>query len=101
MTGFYPNWGSSLVKCLNATEELPPDYMRKNPEQWLHDDIDGCCEAYYHFDYDNCVEGTGGTLAASSTGKWYVDHQEELCRVSLSACDLRPFLPMLVSHDSA
>ena len=44
--GFYPNWGHSESKCINATEDTPPGYMLNNPSLWLYDDLDDCCSNY-------------------------------------------------------
>jgi len=44
--GFYPNWGQTESKCINATETAPPGYMLSNPSYWLYDDLDDCCKNY-------------------------------------------------------
>ena len=56
-----------------------PDYMRASPQQYLYDDIESCCENYYQWEEDVCIENSGGNTVATATGKWYVNHQEEVC----------------------
>ncbi|KAL7539345.1 hypothetical protein ACHAXR_009202, partial [Thalassiosira sp. AJA248-18] len=76
--GFYPNWGATEMKCLESSDEMP-DYMRNNPSQWLYNDVETCCENYYHWDYNDCIAGSGGSSTSSATGKWFVNHLEEIC----------------------
>ena len=56
-----------------------PDYMRANPQQYLYDDIESCCENYYQWEEDVCIEASGGNTVATTTGEWYVNYQEEVC----------------------
>ena len=56
-----------------------PDYMLSRPEEWLFQDIESCCENYYNWEKDICIEGSGGSPIASATEKWYVNHQDEKC----------------------
>jgi len=78
-TGFYPNWGNPDSKCLNSTETMP-DYMQKNPTQWLFPDIESCCTKYYNWDHGKCVVGSGGNPSESATMKWFVVEEDKLCR---------------------
>jgi len=81
-SGFYPNWAGTKTKCLNSTEmsTTVPGYMAKNPEQWLFNDIESCCEQYYSWVYKGCIGLTSGNSVDSGTDKWYVNHQEEICQ---------------------
>lgn len=55
--GFYPDWGESET-CIDVVDTMP-DYMRNNPEHWLFDDIEGCCNRHYGYDYARCVRSGG------------------------------------------
>ena len=77
--GFYPDWAESGLKCLNSTEAMP-NYMRKNPDLWLQDDVESCCRQYFRWSYGDCVTSSGGSLSAVATGKWYVNNKEEICQ---------------------
>ena len=46
LVGYYPNWGSQEINCLNDTKKMP-QYMQTDPEKWLYDDVESCCENYY------------------------------------------------------
>ena len=72
--GFYPNWDSSVVKCLNATTVLPPQYMQSNPSHWLYDSAQDCCSRYYSWANNECINNSDQTDAfAVGSRKWYVD----------------------------
>merc|ERR1712194_270722 len=77
--GFYPNWDSNEVKCINATDSMP-DYVRKNPVAWLFDTIESCCDRYYSWDQLNCVSNSGGSIVSSFTGKFYVNSKKAICQ---------------------
>ena len=98
ISGYYPNWGNQLTKCLNTTESMP-EYMQTDPEKWLYDDVQSCCENYYRtytqcavvfrkntlltsgyfsctldWALNECIDESGGSpLALTGTGKWYVN----------------------------
>ncbi|KAL7524078.1 hypothetical protein ACHAXR_001742, partial [Thalassiosira sp. AJA248-18] len=75
-SGYYPNWGGSSTKCMNTTNTMP-EHMRRNPEQWLYDDIASCCDHYYHWAYTDCRIASGESNAISlATGKWYICQQD-------------------------
>ena len=57
-----------------------PDYMRFNPELWLFENIEDCCENYYSWEKDECMEGSGGGHVITATGKWYANHQDLICQ---------------------
>ena len=42
-------------------------------------DIESCCENYYNWEKDICIEASGGNVATSATGKWYVNYKDERC----------------------
>lgn len=74
--GYYPAWDGT-TKCLNDADV--PDYMRNNPDEWVYDDLDSCCERYYSYDYNECVVNGGGDAAALATNKWYVNYIDQKC----------------------
>ena len=80
--GFYPNWDKTETKCLNstATAATLPDYMRQNSEQWLDNNIESCCERHFNWAYNDCINLSGGSTSTAATGKWYVDHQKDICQ---------------------
>eukprot|EP00584_Thalassiosira_punctigera_P022733 CAMPEP_0172574500 /NCGR_PEP_ID=MMETSP1067-20121228/136730_1 /TAXON_ID=265564 ORGANISM="Thalassiosira punctigera, Strain Tpunct2005C2" /NCGR_SAMPLE_ID=MMETSP1067 /ASSEMBLY_ACC=CAM_ASM_000444 /LENGTH=908 /DNA_ID=CAMNT_0013367129 /DNA_START=168 /DNA_END=2895 /DNA_ORIENTATION=- len=78
-SGFYPSWGSSETKCLESSDAMP-DYMKRNPTQWLYEDIESCCEQHYSWEFSTCIQESGGNPLATSTGKWYVNHEERICQ---------------------
>ena len=77
LSGFYPNWnsvGSTIVKCLNATEVTPPGYMLSNPSKWLYDSAPSCCYRYYSWATNDCIANSDQTEAVSiGSRKFYVD----------------------------
>lgn len=81
-TGYYPNWGETEIKCLNATETFAtmPDHFRQSPDQWLFDDIESCCKNYYSWDFNQCLVGSGVSLSTYATFKWFVNHKKEICQ---------------------
>jgi len=81
-SGFYPNWGGFETKCLNSTKATTtlPDYMQKNPQQWLVDDVESCCKEHYNWVYNDCISLSGANSAATATLKWYVNYDEEICQ---------------------
>ena len=80
--GFYPNWGSSVMKCFNSAEtaETLLDYMHGNSEEWLDDDLESCCERHFNWAYSDCISLSGGSPSALATGNWYVNDQEKICQ---------------------
>jgi len=78
--GFYPNWDSSIVKCLNATTVLPPQYMQSNPSHWLYDSAQDCCSRYYSWANNECIKNSDQTDFAVGSRKWYVDFVLEKVR---------------------
>ena len=103
--GFYPSWHTGEVKCINATDTMP-DYSKcfdfiaytcmrlishnpilycvltviKNPESWLFDSVETCCEEYYTWDHTNCVSESNENAISTFTGKFYVNHMKEICQ---------------------
>jgi len=79
--GYYPAWDGSST-CLN--DNNVPDYMRNKPSLWVYGDLESCCRRYYGWEYQDCMDnsqlGTGSISQPSSTYKWYVDHQHEICK---------------------
>lgn len=74
--GFYPAWDGTK-KCRNDAEV--PDYMRRNPSQWVYDDLESCCERYYSSEQAGCLTNSGGNPTDSASLEWYVDHENEVC----------------------
>lgn len=101
-SGFYPNWGGSKTKCFNSTSNADtlPDYMRKNPEQWLNDEMESCCEQHYKWAYSDCIGLSGGNTSLPATNKWYVNHQDEMCQQDCLEQDSGPCGGLAESWDS-
>jgi len=66
-SGFYPNWGGSEQKCINAPARIPGN--------WLYDNIDSCCERYYSSELSDCIVASGGYIPPPADGstEWFVD----------------------------
>jgi len=79
VSGFYPDWGSSDIQCLNATVTLPPNYMIRNPTQWLYDSAEECCSKRYNWSEKECLSNSGSGTTDVGTGNWYVDWILEKC----------------------
>lgn len=56
-----------------------PGYMRQNTALWVRADVETCCDSYYFFARDECIANSGGDASESSSFKWYVDFEEEVC----------------------
>lgn len=64
-TLYFPDWDTNSGTCLQGT---PPEYMESNPEGWLFETLEGCCERYYGgWNYNKCMNIKG-------SGLWYVSH---------------------------
>jgi len=85
LSGYYPNWGRSEQKCINAPETLP-GYMRNNPGNWLYDNIDSCCERYYISELSECIVASGGYIPPPANGstEWFED---ELLHKCVKSCN--------------
>ena len=57
-----------------------PNYMRKNLEKWLEDDIESCCGKYYKWAYSDCISLSGNIPFAPATHKWYANQPEDICQ---------------------
>jgi len=67
---FFPDWGGDSETCLQGEA---PTYMELDPENWLHDTLEGCCERYYSgWNKNRCINVRG-------SGLWYVSHLLERC----------------------
>jgi hypothetical protein len=67
---FYPDWEDNTGTCLQGN---PPYYMVKNPDAWLFDDLEGCCDQYFGgWNKNKCMNVKG-------SGLWYVSHQLQKC----------------------
>lgn len=67
---FYPDWLGHSGTCLQGEA---PRYMELNPEGWLFDSLEGCCNRYYegwHFNLCMNIKGSG---------LWYVSHLNGKC----------------------
>ena len=70
--GFYPAWGSDTneIKCMSATNTLPPAYMLSNPTAWIDSDIETCCSRRYGWATAACIsaslEAAGSSTPVSS-----------------------------------
>lgn len=69
-TLYFPDWDTNSGTCLQGT---PPEYMELNPEGWLFETLEGCCERYYGgWNYNKCMNIKG-------SGLWYVSHLNGRC----------------------
>jgi len=67
---FFPDWGGNSETCLQGQA---PTYMELDPESWLYDTLEGCCERYYSgWNKNRCINVRG-------SGLWYVSHLLEKC----------------------
>jgi len=94
--GFYPAWESAdtnEIKCMSATNTLPPAYMLSNPTAWIDSDIETCCSRQYSWATATCIsasrEAAGSSAPISSpattacVGECYTfDSQEEKMTVT-------------------
>jgi len=69
--GFYPAWAdANEIKCMSATDTLPPAYMLNNPTAWIDSDIATCCSRRYGWATAACIsaslEAAGSSTPASS-----------------------------------
>lgn len=75
-SGYFPNWGGTsgtAEKCLNDGELLP-EYMQNDPDTWLMDSVEKCCERYFSWTYNDCIVATsGGSVTSTGSLKWYFD----------------------------
>lgn len=74
--GYYPAWDGTH-ECRNDANV--PGYMRRNPTQWIYNDVDSCCERYYKWVKADCVSKSGGGASNAVTNKWYVNHIDMVC----------------------
>lgn len=73
-TMFYPDWSGINKGCLSNDQQSPPQYMKSNPDFWMHATLEECCEANYHYMLNDCL----GTSSTGST-KWYMDFSSWEC----------------------
>ena len=50
---FYPDWSPNGSGCNNDGEQ--PNYMTKNPSDYLFSTLDSCCSTYFNWNYDTCM----------------------------------------------
>jgi len=70
-TGLYfPDWENNSGTCVQGEAPL---YMQLNPEVWLYDSLEGCCNRYYGgFNLKGCLNNNG-------SGMWYVSYSLGKC----------------------
>lgn len=75
MVWYYPDWAGSENICRNDGNQ--PQYMINTPLLWMHDNLRGCCEHHYGWNYDVCMSsGTApatATTPATATGKYFMN----------------------------
>jgi hypothetical protein len=67
LDGYYPAWDASEPRCDTGD---PPNYMRSNPEGWLYDTPEECCQRYFGW-APTCVVASGGTAVVDPTASLY------------------------------
>ena len=73
---FYPDWiDDSSSTCLEDGNE--PIYMANNPGSWIFDSLQECCERYFKWDLNGCMNLKG-------SGLWYADVVNDVC---VTDCD--------------
>ena len=50
---FYPDWSPNGSGCNNDGKQ--PNYMTKNPSDYLFSTLDRCCSTYFNWNYDTCM----------------------------------------------
>ena len=50
---FYPDWSPYGSGCNNDGKQ--PNYMTKNPGDYLFSTLDSCCSTYFNWNYDTCM----------------------------------------------
>lgn len=68
---FYPDWDGDNKKCLEDGNE--PEHMVLDPDMWLYDNLEECCERYYPGWNKNVCMGSEGS------GLWYVNYAKGKC----------------------
>ncbi|EJK67462.1 hypothetical protein THAOC_11498, partial [Thalassiosira oceanica] len=71
---YFPNWDGN--ECMQV-DDLLPEYMRNNPDQWLVTTIESCCKRYFAWSYSECLAESSG-VAITGSLDWYV--QGEVCK---------------------
>jgi len=67
---YYPDWEYDSGTCLQGKAPL---YMELEPEIWLYDTLEDCCERYFGGWNENKCRNIKGS------GLWYVSHSLEKC----------------------
>jgi len=77
LSKWYPDWQGVSNSCKNDGNE--PLYMKKNGG-YYESSLDACCERHFNWDKPTCISVGGGNPSDAATGKWYVNHEKEICQ---------------------
>ncbi|KAL7532097.1 hypothetical protein ACHAXR_006217 [Thalassiosira sp. AJA248-18] len=73
---WYPHWNSESETCKNDGQY--PLYM-KRLGSYFQSSLADCCERYYSWAYNKCLELGGGDADAVATDEFYVDYSTNSC----------------------
>lgn len=68
---YYPDWIDNSGTCRQDGDE--PLYMKLDPDTWLFNSLENCCNHYYSdWNQNKCMNPKG-------SGLWYVSHDRQRC----------------------
>lgn len=67
---FYPDWDGGSETCLQ--DNNVPLYMQMNPHSWLYSSLEECCNRYFRWNKNKCMNKEG-------SGLWYVNYPLGKC----------------------
>lgn len=70
---YFPDWAGANDGCLNDGTE--PEYMAKNPDQWMHSTLKACCEKNYSYNLAACT----GASASAGSSKFFMSYSAGKC----------------------
>ena len=68
--------------ALRVSPTLVPFSTVTNTGNFIHSTLENCCNAYYAWNFTNCMILGGATSATYATNKFYVDYISLSCRQS-------------------
>lgn len=73
---WYPDWHGGTNACRNDGEY--PFYMSRQGS-YFRSTLKDCCEYYYGWAYNECLDLSGGNAADLASNKFYADYGSESC----------------------